>query len=70
MPHQSSSADAHQGWPTTRRYPRTMGDAFRGAAYGCAVEHYKPAMRSASTVAGWLAAGLSLFSIGVAIAGL
>ena len=66
----SSTQPSPAGWPTTRRYPRTMEDAFRGAAYGCAVEHYKPAMRSASTVAGWLAVGLSLFSIGVAIAGL
>lgn len=65
-----STQPSSEGWPTTRRYPRTMGDAFRGAAYACAIEHYKPSMRIASTVAGWLAVGLLLVSIGVAIAGL
>lgn len=66
----SSTQPSPEGWPTTRRFPRTTGEAFGGATYGCAVEHYKPTMRGISAVAGWLAVGLSLFSIGVAIAGL
>lgn len=28
--------------PTTRRYPRTLGEAFpRDAGYACAVEHHR-----------------------------
>ena len=26
-------------WPTTRRFPRSLGEAFRDADYACALEH-------------------------------
>lgn len=29
---------------TTRRYPRTLGEAFKDASYGCAVEVYRVPM--------------------------
>lgn len=37
-----TSSPAAGGWPTSRRYPRTLGEAFGGVDYACAVERHRP----------------------------
>jgi hypothetical protein len=48
--------------PTTRRHPRTLGEAFGGADYGCAIE--RPAPRPMEKVLDY---ALAIF-IGLALA--
>jgi hypothetical protein len=45
------------GWPTTRCYPRTTDDAFKGADYGCAIEAYSPEASIIGRVGRWLLVG-------------
>ena len=69
MQHHSSSASAHEGWPSTKRYSRTMNDAFRGADYGCAIEHYRRDVRTLGRVAWWAAAACAAVTVALAFAG-
>ena len=37
--------------PTTRRHPRTMGEAFKGAEYASAIHHVTPERRAGHRLA-------------------
>lgn len=38
-------------YPTVRRYPRTLGEAFKGAEYATAIHHVTPKRRAGSLIA-------------------
>jgi len=51
------------GWPTTRRYPRTLAEAFGAAEYGCAIEGYRRDVRVLGRVGRWLLAGACVLTL-------
>jgi hypothetical protein len=59
----SSTQPSPAGWPTTRRYPRTLDDAFKGADYGCAIEAHRRDVRVLGRVGRWLLAGACVLTL-------
>lgn len=57
MPHRPQPTPG--GWPTTRRHPRTLGEAFGGAEYACAIERHERRVAILGRVFSWLAVCLA-----------
>lgn len=55
------------GWPTTRRYARSMAEAFP-RDHACAVEHYRPPMGSLGDLARAVVCVLGCIAVGVMLA--
>ena len=65
-PNPTSAAD---GWPTARRFPRTMGEAFGGVDHACAIECYRRTSSTLARACAWFLVGFALVILAFAIGG-
>lgn len=69
MQYRPSPTSTPHGWPTVRRFPRTMGEAFGGVDNACAIECYRRTSSTLTRACGWFAAGVGLVILAFAIGG-
>lgn len=70
MPDRPRDTPTPGGWPTTRRYPRTIGEAFRDADYACAMQRNKRRDAILARVFGWAAIALAVVLVALLERGL
>jgi hypothetical protein len=58
-----------EGWPSVRRYPRTLQEAFGGTERACAITCYRREARVLARACAWFAVGVALAILAFAIGG-
>lgn len=70
MPDRPRDTPTPGGWPTTRRYPRTIGEAFCDADYACAMQRHERRVAILGRIFGWAAIALAVALVALLALGL